>query len=260
MCVDRRPYVGVTGFMSRDEVEAVITNAGFSNYLPGGRLMVGVLLSDKTLYRGTNKHPNIFPKVEDIANIFTDTSGLLNLLHYSTHSSGSDNLRGELFGALRAGGPNCNGFQLNIAWPDHVVLREVKHSHPEITIVLQIGSKAFELVGNSPAGLVGRLREYVGVVDYILLDPSGGLGFSFDHDITLRYIEALVLSGLDQSFGIGVAGGLHSGNLDRLSLLMRIYPQLSFDAQGQLRDAEGNLDLEEASLFVLYGYNLLQIG
>lgn len=53
-----KPYIGITGFMSRDEVEEVLTVFPENSTR---KLMVGVLASEKTLHGPTNKWPNRYP-------------------------------------------------------------------------------------------------------------------------------------------------------------------------------------------------------
>lgn len=92
------PYIGITGFMSSDEVRLILdtfiksrpwVRNSFGQTVFRGKndriLMVGVLASMKTLYGKTNKWPNRYPKIEDIKNIFLcNSKHLLNLIHYGT--------------------------------------------------------------------------------------------------------------------------------------------------------------------------------
>lgn len=75
------PYIGVTGFMTRVEVRAVLeTVPAGSKY----RLMVGVLMSSKTLRGEQNKWPGRYPKRETVPKIFVDDPRTFNLVHYAT--------------------------------------------------------------------------------------------------------------------------------------------------------------------------------
>lgn len=111
------PYIGVTGFMNDNEVHGVLEVFDES---VSARLMVGVLVSDTTLGGQSNKHSHSFPKREEISNIFVDDPRVLNLLHFNTHNR--DELLAQLRTGMKYGGPNCHGFQLNVAWPNPDVL------------------------------------------------------------------------------------------------------------------------------------------
>src|SRR5437868_5866280 len=106
------PYVGVTGFMSRPEVVEALA------MVPRGsvrRLMVGVLMSSKTLVGQINKWPGRYPKKDAIVDIFIDDPRALNLIHYNTDNP--EALFTQLAEITKLAGPNLDGFQLNIAWP-----------------------------------------------------------------------------------------------------------------------------------------------
>lgn len=174
----RKPsYVGITGFMSQKEVESVL------NVLPLSSdrlLMVGVLGSHKTLFQGLqNKWPNRYPKADDVAGAFQKHPLALNLLHYNTKEP--ETLFVQMDCATKIAGSNFQGFQLNVAWPSPRSLGLYREQHPKMQIVLQVGHGAFEQIGNSPENLARKVAsEYIGLVDYLLLDPSGGYGKPFD--------------------------------------------------------------------------------
>jgi hypothetical protein len=237
------PYIGITGFMSRREVEAVFRAMPVSDRL----LMVGVLASLKATLRGEqNKWPNRYPKAQDIHKIFFRSSRLLNLIHYNTKEP--ETLVEQLDEMSTLGGPNLDGFQLNMAWPSVRALEQYKEDWGG-ELVLQVGGKAFEMVHHSPQELADKVSGYDHVVDYVLLDPSGGYGVPFDLEKAKAYIEALKTKNL--SVKIGTAGGLSPTTLDPLRKLLATYPELSWDAEGRLRDKEDHLSLQVSIEYVM---------
>ncbi len=243
----RLPYVGVTGFMTTAEVDTVLRDLKTEDVR--ARVMAGVLLSDKTMAGYTNNHPMHFPKREDIAGIFTDNPITLNLIHYNTHSPYW--LADQLCEAMRLGGKNCHGLQLNINWPSVKELEKFRQVYPDAIIVLQIGSLAYDDVDSNPVLLTRQLRLYKDLIDYILIDPSGGIGKSFDILSAKLIIRMLKERWLDESFGIGVAGGIDAINVLDLQELFDLHPQLSIDAQGRLRDEDDNLNTSIARLYAM---------
>ncbi len=202
-----RPYIGITGFMSQYEV--ILARNAFlkERQNPDYLLMVGVLASLKTLYGHTNKRPNRYPILKDVRQIFIHDPGILNMLNLIHYNSKNTEL---LFTQLMAitesmGKQLFHGFQLNIAWPDELELLSYKSHYPDKKIVLQIGSGAFEEIENSPEKLVERLGLYAGLIDYILLDMSGGKGKPLNTEILKEYLRAIKVSFARMDIGLGVA-------------------------------------------------------
>src|SRR3989344_1753052 len=162
----QKPYIGITGFMSRDEVASVLGAVSSSSER---LIMVGVLASLKTLGGEKNNWPNRYPAVNEIGEIFTDHPHALNLVHYNTDER--DGLGAQLTVLSQIfGGKNMHGVQLNIAWPPNEALAYYKSLCPDKQIVLRVGGRALGAVDNSPKILADRVAEYEGLADYILLD------------------------------------------------------------------------------------------
>ncbi len=173
----------------------------------------------------------------------------LNLLHYNTHDPSM--LYPQLLKAMAYGGPNCHGFQLNVAWPDRDEIRALRMVYPDIVIVLQIGKQAFDVVHNDVGRLAQRLSIYYkDIIDYVLFDMSGGIGVPLDIELCRKYLDYLTRQNLHQYFGLGVAGGLSANSVSDVAVLFEDHPYLCVDAQGKLRDSEGNLNVCSAHSFV----------
>lgn len=235
--------------MSADEVNEVL------KAIPNGtqrKLMVGVLASSKTIRRIPNKWPNRYPAPENIAGIFPDHPLALNLVHFNTKEP--DQLLNQMLEVTKLGGKNFHGFQLNIRWPEPQTLKKYRKQYPDKVMVLQCGSGALDAVGHDPVRLVGKTWQYVGTCDYLLIDPSGGLGMPFDPKKGLEYLQFLNESTLGIRFGI--AGGLSSETLGLLEAIAEAYPGTSIDAEGRLRDENDHLIPSRAGQFVSQSYTL----
>lgn len=239
----KQPYVGITGFMSQNEIQSVLDSMPKdSNRL----LMVGVLASQKTLRGEKNKWPNRYPEVGRISEVFVKDRRALNLIHYNTKEP--ETLTEQLVEMTKLGGQNLEGFQLNLAWPSRDTILAYHKICGGKFIVLQIGGKAFEIVNHSPKELAERVSWYEHVVDYVLLDPSGGYGVPFDTNKARTYLEAL--RGYNLDMGLGVAGGLSPTTLNLVQPLLSDFPDLSWDAEGKLRDEQDNLVLPTSIEYV----------
>lgn len=220
------PYVGVTGFMSRAEVSEALA------MVPQGstrRLMVGVLMSSKTLAGQQNKWPGRYPKKEAVANIFIDDPRALNLIHYNTDHP--ETLLTQLVEITALAGPHFDGFQLNIAWPPISQLEDYWEVYPEKFLLLQVGGKAMTQV-ESMERFTELVGAYLPMIDAILIDPSGGKGEPLDAVKGAEYLRAVRDYPM---LGLGVAGGFGPDTLHLLDPLVREFPKLSIDAEGRLR-------------------------
>jgi hypothetical protein len=242
-----KSYIGITGFMASSEVLSVLDEVPeVSNRC----IMVGVLASQKTVFQNLqNKWPNRYPNINEIAAIFSDHPLCLNLVHYNTKEP--ETLLKQMIGVTDFAGPNLHGFQLNVKWPSPKILEKYRRQHAQMKIVLQVGGGAFEAVQNSAKVLAKKVaNEYVGLVDYILLDPSGGFGQPFDTKSAREYLEALREKDVERFLGLGVAGGLSPTTFDLVEPLVGDYPNLSIDAEGRLRDENDILDKDLAKEYV----------
>lgn len=225
----RKPYIGITGFMTRGEVEDML------NLMPSSSnrlLMVGVLASWKTLY--DNKVSGRYPSIKNISKIFVSHPLALNLIHYNTRNM--EDLCDQLVSLTMFGGKNLHGFQLNFTWPPIPELAEYRSICRDNIIVMVITSQAFEFedAKRSPRLLASRIEDYKGLVDYVLLDRSGGCGMPLDTAFMREYLNVLYAKDLDM--GIGIAGGLSENTLNLVEPLIADFPDLSFDAEDKLRN------------------------
>jgi len=224
------PYIGVTGFMSRAEVEeALVVTPQESKW----RLMVGVLMSSKTLVGQTNRWPGRFPKREAVADIFVDNPRVLNLVHYSTDKP--EALFAQLDEIVKIAGPNLDGFQINATWPSPSHFEDFYEVYPDKFLVLQIGRRAMEETWVK-SKFVNRVSEYMPMIDAILLDPSGGIGMPLEARVVADYLREIPKSWIiPGGLGVGVAGGLGPETLHLLDPLRGEFPELNIDAEGKLR-------------------------
>ena len=244
-------YIGVTGFMNNSEVkkaiEIVPENTTYN-------LMVGILMSSKTLAGFANKYPSRYPQRENIADIFIDHPKALNLVHYSTDTP--EKLLFELYCLTDLGGKNLDGFQLNIAWPSIVQLEDYFFDHPETFIVLQIGKRAMAEVDNSPKKLADMIENYLGIIDAILIDESGGKGESLNIIKIREYLK--VIHDRQYPIGLGVAGGLGPKTVHIVKPLFEEFDEFNIDAENALRTPkpEDALDCAAMKEYLTKAYNM----
>lgn len=249
------PYVGITGFTSSQEVEAVL------DWIPRSSerlLMCGVLVSNALLAGENSDAPSRCPPPESIAGVFPSDPRCINLVHYRPRT-GTD-MADALTLAMELGGPNCHGVQINATrgepWPETQVVDRFRNRAQPRRVVLQVGGEAMASASGDPREIARRCAEYQGLVTDVLVDASEGMGVPLDPTRTSAYLDAI--SEAAPGLGLVVAGGLHADNL--YSLLSPLLPQwrsVSIDAEGRLRDSRDNLSTESAGRYLSTAMQLL---
>lgn len=256
MSTEFKPYIGVTGFTDSTEVTTALDS------LPPNAnrlLMVGILASWKTLReiplnpRWQQRHPS----TDQTANLFPRDSRALNLVHYATEAGQEHSLLADMVRLEESAGPYLDGFQLNIPWPEVRQIEEFVLPNNSYRLILQIGKEALDLAGGNRIGVTKMLSRYVNLVTDVLFDLSGGRGIPLDPEIAYSFLSAIADKGWD--LNLGVAGGLEPDTLYLVESLVKHFPNLNIDAEGQLLNTNGNLDLDKVGLYLqradkLFGY------
>lgn len=246
-------YVGVAATATTEETASLVTAADLIGWPSHVKLMNGPLASRKTLGGQPPDNPRQYPSIGQIANLMIDDPRFLNTVHFNSRDP---RLRKQL-GAIAGLSGLIHAIQLNILWPNPGELRLFREDHDGISLILQVSQQAYESVSEEPLELIECLKAYEGVVDYVLFDPSGGLGLAYDRLQATRLLEALAQSGLSMSWG--VTGGLSADRAYGLRELLQVYPALSWDAQSNLRTGEDDqLDIEKCFGFLSASAALLR--
>jgi hypothetical protein len=256
------PYTGIAGFTSAREVRAVAadtyTISGFGTPLYGRRqLAIGVLVSHETFSGAPpRKFPERYPAIGEVRKILDaasepyvhrapwqlETEGTtfdlhsrcLRMIHYNGPGVG---LCARLDQLCDIAGPNLDGFQLNMPWPPAEEMKAWAMDHPTMRLVLQVNRRMYANVAQTPQRLVDEIaKTYMPwCLTDILFDLSGGGG----RKIGLAQADE-VLTALYGAFGgqvgIGLAGGLDWVAVWDLKPLFEKWPDLSIDAEGNIRD------------------------
>ena len=246
-----QPYIGVTGITSHAQANALMSVVKKEHNV---LIMLGMLVSNKTLHGEPNKWPKRYPNIEKLSTIFPDHSKALNLIHFNSKMQGC--LLDDMLLAQEMAGPHCHGFQLNIAWPDKkmIELYKMHRAFVRKRVVLQCGGGAMGEMDWKPEKIAQRVREYQGLVDYVLIDPSGGLGKDFDGEFAYECFSELSVAVPD--VGLVIAGGLHKGNVVSKLPPLLIDHVLSWDAEGKLRTSEDDLDIKASQDYVTASISL----
>jgi hypothetical protein len=222
-------YIGITDFETAQQVldmKQALAQTGSTRLLH-----VGVMISYKTLKGLPTKWAPIFPAKDKLKEIFS-VEGVLNILHYADYEDRPD-LANSLKDAVAFCGDKLQGIQLDMIWPAPKELATFCKAYPSIRIILQIGRNAMEQVGDSPEAAVARLASYQGTIAGVLLDRSMGQGKGMDAQALLPYARAIKKAFPELT--LAAAGGLGPKSMHLVEPMLQEFPDLSIDAQGQLR-------------------------
>ena len=245
-------YIGIT------DVPTAVAARRFGDCMPNwvdAKVMIGVMMSEKTLNQKPTKWAKVFPPKESIAEIFTDHARVLNTLHYADYD-GVSKVQ-DLLRAVSYSGPHLHALQLDMIWPDAKLVFEFKEHHPNIGIVLQVSKVAMKRLPNIGA-VFRKILDYGDSIDTILIDMSMGTGKPMSTKLMRERVS--ILSSAFPALGIAVAGGLGPFTLNLVEpLLADRHPIISVDAQGRLRpsgNSKDPLDLEIAEEYLLRAKDL----
>lgn len=253
----RYPYIGVTGFTNVAQIRWLVWRLADRHedqdgtLKPGRKLMVGVLVSDKTMRGEPNKWPGRFPPVEMISEIFKAAADsgdamALRIAHFNTHDPGM--LGAQLIDLYEIADRQMSGIQLNVYWPERAQLEKYREEVPPThRVILQLGRRAME--GLQVKEITRKVASYGDLITDVLVDPSGGEGRMSDLQAFFPLMDA-IQAAVGDHLGLGYAGGLDKHGAGLMVQLYQRYPDLSIDAEGRLRDSQDNLNLVDTADYV----------
>ncbi len=234
-----KPYIGVTGISTPNEAATItqtFASEGLTNKGGNHIGMVGVLVDQRSLVARIRERIK-YPNLDQIRQIFEATQGnTFNTLHYHTyHESTLASQLNQLLtsNSLYSDGL-CNGVQLNMPWPPADDVIRTKITFPDLKIIIQLGPRI--LAENNPEDIATNLTPYIGSIDYVLIDPSGGRNRIFKVNTVAPVHNRIREAYPDLS--LGFAGGFNARNVrTRLWVLLQTAgtSNFSIDAEGGLR-------------------------
>lgn len=233
------PYIGITGFTSQEQVRSLLRRVKQD---AGYRLMVGLLVSHKTLKGEPAKFPMRYPPLGRLNDVFVDDSRTVNLAHYNSKTR--EGLADELAIVHDLCTPLLHGFQLNMTWPPNSELERAREMcGTRFHYVIQLNRHVIAAAGGDPKKIAERLRDSYApeIATDTLIDSSGGLGKRFDSVFAHECIAAV--NETCPWIHVGLAGGIHPKTMGvRLLSFSKLQQPISIDAEGGLRDRNDELD------------------
>ena len=235
------PYVGITDFTSFEQVTKMLEVFRRHKSSESQRVLhVGVMMSFKTLNGIETKWSKAFPPKKTITDIFRpNDDDVYYCLHYADYDHNTTYT--DLSRGLHYAGPFVHAIQLDMPWPNPgMVANGVHTSRRQIEVILQVGKRSIDECDGDPTEVVRRLEDYDRVIHRVLIDKSMGRGVGMDAVGLIPFAQAIKDRFPDM--GLVVAGGLGPDSIDMVKPLVKVFPDISIDAQGKLRPSGSALD------------------
>jgi phosphoribosylanthranilate isomerase len=201
-----RPYIGVTGFSTLGEVEAFEALLRQVTLPMSHDLYVGILISAATFGGVPSRTPRYPGRDTAYALLRRVRTVATPVIHFNTQDPRP--LAAQLIEVLRYEHAydegTCRSVQLNVPWPARTELLQLRDAFPELSVILQV--PLWQEENQDPGALRTRLEPYPGLIQHLLLDPSGGRGTALEP--RLLALAAEVQRAFPSTFVLGIAGGL----------------------------------------------------
>lgn len=259
----KKPYVGVSGVVSCEQADTIYSHAEKAGLFDHRRILLGVKAVHETQYLDIpNKYGEewypvggdisdvVLGRPEDnefwVTQVFMDLDAGKNIADYD---------RRFVKKLLSRTHHWIQGIQFDmLPWDNSVehykrLFDCIKSEQEGAEVLVQChGSMIAE---RTPSEIGRILDQYQDRVDHVLFDASHGKGVEMNRESLSPYIE--VASERDW-LGVGVAGGLNAKGVEQhIVPLLEDFPDLSFDAEGQLHVNEGEskaLNMKETIAYV----------
>ncbi len=233
-----KPYVGVTGLTSVEEVRQTIKDFNYSGFnLQSSHIpMIGFLASFKTLYLKSTKNKR-YPKIENLQKLLEECQKkVLPTIHYNSKYFEEINLSKQISDLMGKYYDKelCRTIQLNIPFPKISEIEKIKENMPELKIIFQASQN---IIDNKTSNeIVEKISQYKNLINYILIDPSGGQGKEFNIDFSVELYKKM--SKEFPQLLVGFAGGFSGENVSKrvCDLICRCWDTgFNIDAESGLR-------------------------
>ena len=237
-------YIGITGFKTEEEVNACYeASLGLEPII-----MYGVLTSRKN-FSNILSEGNKRPAFINLAHILESVpkNALPTIHHYTNNRQISTELDTLLIADDIYDRGLCKAVQINQRLPNVKEIETIKKKYSDLKIILQLQPQDIEI----PETTGRKVKYYDGLVDYVIIDPSRGVGKELDMYDTLKVLNKIQINAIPV-----IAGGLSSENVANvISFFKREYGnEFCIDAEGKLRDEFDRLSLEKMMSYMKEAY------
>ncbi|MBI2063867.1 MAG: hypothetical protein HYT65_02650 [Candidatus Yanofskybacteria bacterium] len=241
-----KPYIGVVGVKNIKEAFQVadMLREAMSGRPDTHLAQVGVQVTTRTLH-GEITESRRNPIVSEIPEIFKAAvsikANVFPVVHFTTREHEKIPQFVDKILQLSNGylAQHDFGLQLNGAFgkiaPE--ALASIRSKYPRLKLILQLHRKVLDTMPITD--IVTHLKEMETLIDYVLIDPSGGRGEEMDVSAGAFLAKQIINQ---TPIAVGFAGGLRGDNVAKIVGELRNklgMNNFSIDAEGGLRDKVG---------------------
>jgi hypothetical protein len=251
----RRPYIGIPGIMTGEEVRKILAvyGLGYSHLLMveahmNKRALSGAFEDERAKLR--------FPDPRKLASIFIPDARLLNVVRYESDDPDPTSMYEDLLQIRNLAGPHLGGFVLDMeqAHP-HVIARYLDHMDPKMRFILRIDAKTLERFRKSTQPFESFLEWHLSNITDILIDPVEQPRLPFNPVFAGQLFVWLAKH--CETVRVGITGAAANGVMSAVADLLCLYPNLAVTAGKRLRDKNNQLSFEKVKKFLDESHALL---
>lgn len=263
-----KPYIGLSGIINPEQQAALSDVFRGQDFDDSRLLALGVKATHKTQMLDTeNKYGREwYPVGDDLANALDQNESELHVaqVFMNPKLAKDETYRGVFMNRIHQRARswlNAVQFDMLPIGEDGSLPKFIDDLKNTMGLNVLLQAHGGLMESYRPKELAKLLGEFA--VDYVLLDSSHGQGVRLDIDKLRPYIEALYESDDLGGAGIGIAGGLNAEVVaNDLPAIVKYYPDLSWDAEGQLHRPNENgkrpINLDDANAYIVASSNVLK--
>jgi len=241
-------YIGITGFKTQEEIVRCKVGSWSYSEGKGPIVMYGILTSKKSiaypLREGTRR-----PSLENLSSVLEEIpfESLPTIHHCTDNRHFSEELDIILSQDRIYDRGLVKAMQINQRLPEISELEKIKKNYSNLKIILQLEPE--DLANPKHTGKI--VNNYDGLADYVIIDPSRGVGITLDMHNSLDVLKEIKINAMPV-----IAGGLNPNNVREVINFFRKEYGHNFciDAEGKLRDESDTLDINKMQSYLKEAY------
>jgi len=246
LVINMERYIGITGFKTKEEIDACIEESSGKEPM----IMYGILTSPKN-FSNIAREGSRRPAFINLASLleYVPKSAMPTIHHCSNNRQISSELDTLLIADDIYDRGLCKAIQINQRLPDVKEIKTFKKKYSDIKIILQLEPE--DIADPKATGQI--VNNYEGLVEYVIIDPSKGIGKELNVYDTLKVLNNLKINAMPV-----IAGGLSAENVGAVVKFFRKEYGDGFciDVEGKIRDVEDKLSVEKMTSYIKEAYKV----
>ena len=243
--IETRRYIGITGFMDIGEIiKCKVHSMGQEPMI-----MYGILTSSKTIAY-PSKEGTRRPSLDNLSLLLEEIPiQSLPTIHHCTYNRKFSQELDIILSQDRIYDRGLvKAVQINQRLPEVIEMEKMKKKYPGLKMILQLEPEDIEV----PEATGRRVNDYDGLVEYVIIDPSRGIGKELNMYDTLNVLNKIKINAMPV-----IAGGLSAANVGGVikSFRKEYGDGFCIDVEGKIRDADDKLNIKKMTSYMKEAYD-----